>query len=235
GQTSAGRGRTGDRARAGRGRGRRRPAEQWPIGRVLVDVSLAHLDRTFDYRVPEQLDTAAVPGVRVRVRFAGQLVDGFLLERAASSEHQGRIAFLERVTSSEPVLTAELLAVCRAVAGRYGGTLIDVVRLAVPPRHARAEAEAGTAAEGESEPAGRPRPRPRGGRGGRPGGAPSAPAGRFLAGRGGPRAAAAGWPPVPGEVWPTRLAERAAATRGAGRGAVLVVPEHGDAARVHAA
>src|SRR5699024_11464890 len=100
GQTSAGRGRTGDRARAGRGRGRRRPAEQWPIGRVLVDVSLAHLDRTFDYRVPEQLDTAAVPGVRVRVRFAGQLVDGFLLERAASSEHQGRIAFLERVTSS---------------------------------------------------------------------------------------------------------------------------------------
>src|SRR5699024_10256499 len=221
GQTSAGRGRTGDRARAGRGRGRRRPAEQWPIGRVLVDVSLAHLDRTFDYRVPEQLDTAAVPGVRVRVRFAGQLVDGFLLERAASSEHQGRIAFLERVTSSEPVLTAELLAVCRAVAGRYGGTLIDVVRLAVPPRHARAEAEAETAAEAGVDPAAPPRPVPPDDRAARTGWAPYRHAGNFLDALAEPRAARAVWQPVPGEDWPTRLAELAAATHGAGRGVVL--------------
>jgi primosomal protein N' (replication factor Y) len=30
-----------------------------------VDVPLTHLDRTFDYRVPEHLDADAQPGVRI--------------------------------------------------------------------------------------------------------------------------------------------------------------------------
>lgn len=122
-------------------KGERRPAERDPIARVYVDVPLAHLDRTFDYQVPEHLDAAAVPGCRVRVRFAGQLVDGFLLERGETTEHVGRLAYLERVTSSEQVLSGQLAALARQVADRYGGTFLDVVRLAIPPRHARVEAE----------------------------------------------------------------------------------------------
>jgi primosomal protein N' (replication factor Y) len=42
-----------------------------PVARVIVDIPLTHLDRTFDYHVPEKLDEAAVPGCRVRVRYAG--------------------------------------------------------------------------------------------------------------------------------------------------------------------
>src|SRR6202008_3770801 len=96
-----------------------------PVARVAVDISLAHLDRPFDYLVPASMDEAAVPGCRVRVRFAGQLVDGYLLERADSSEHQGKLARLERVTSPEPVLTPEIFDLARAVADRYAGTLAD--------------------------------------------------------------------------------------------------------------
>jgi len=106
---------------------------------VAVDVPLAHLDRPFDYLVPERLTQAAVPGCRVRVRFAGRLTGGYLLERASTSDHQGSLAFLERVVSPEPVLTGEIADLARAVADRYGGTLADVLRLAIPPRHARAE------------------------------------------------------------------------------------------------
>src|SRR5262249_16711241 len=68
-----------------------------PVARVCVDVSLPHLDRPFDYLVPAKLSESAQPGVRVRVRFAGQLVDGFVLERIERSEHGGRLANLERV------------------------------------------------------------------------------------------------------------------------------------------
>jgi primosomal protein N' (replication factor Y) len=102
--------------------------------------------------VPEQLADAAVPGCRVRVRFAGQLVDGYLLGREAASEHAGRLAFLERVISPEPVLTPEIAGLARAVADRYAGTLADVLRLAIPPRHAGAESArpAGSAAQPES-------------------------------------------------------------------------------------
>ncbi|MGC4770956.1 primosomal protein N' [Micromonospora sp. DT44] len=106
-----------------------------------MDVPLAHLDRPFDYLVPAELDDVAVPGTRVKVRFAGQLVDGWLLSRADDSGHTGRLAYLEKVVSPEPVLTPEVARLARAVADRYAGNLADVLRLAVPPRHARVEKE----------------------------------------------------------------------------------------------
>ena len=109
------------------------------MARVAVDISLPHLDRPFDYLVPDTLAAAAMPGSRVRVRFAGQLVGGFVLERLAATEHQGKLGYLERVVSPEPVLTPEIARLARAVADRYGGTLADVLRLAIPPRHAAAE------------------------------------------------------------------------------------------------
>jgi primosomal protein N' (replication factor Y) len=80
-------------------KGERRPAAELPVARVAVDVPLPHLDRPFDYLVPDKLDTQAVPGCRVRVRFAGRLVDGYVLERVEQSEHDGRLLYLERVTS----------------------------------------------------------------------------------------------------------------------------------------
>ena len=86
------------------------------VARVVVDVPLAHLDRPFDYSVPEAMHDQAVPGSRVRVRFAGRLVDAFVIERVESSEH--RLQPLQRVTSSVPVLTPDVLELCRAVADR---------------------------------------------------------------------------------------------------------------------
>jgi primosomal protein N' (replication factor Y) len=108
-----------------------------PVARVAVDINLAHLNRLFDYSVPAEMNESAQAGVRVRVRFAGRLVDGFIVERQQSSEH--RLAPLQRVISPLPVLTPTVLSLCQAVADRYAGTLADVLRFAVPPRHARAE------------------------------------------------------------------------------------------------
>jgi primosomal protein N' (replication factor Y) len=64
-------------------------AEELPVARVAVDTGLAHLDRPFDYAVPAAAAEQAQPGVRVRVRFAGRQVDGWLLERVEASEHAG--------------------------------------------------------------------------------------------------------------------------------------------------
>jgi primosomal protein N' (replication factor Y) len=214
---------SGNVTKRGARRGERVVAATLPVARVCVDVPLPHLDRPFDYRVPEQLDEAAVPGCRVRVRFAGQLVDGFLLERVAESEHKGTLAFLEKVVSPEPVLSRDMMRLARAVADRYGGMLVDVLRLAVPPRHARAEQQAS------------PDPVP-------PPAAPD-PAAWWRYPRGPAyldairtgRSAHAVWHPVPMEDWPARLAEAAATVASTGRGVVLVVPDHRDSARVHAA
>jgi primosomal protein N' (replication factor Y) (superfamily II helicase) len=151
----AGKAARGPARAAARARVARQPAAVLPVARVAVEISLPNLDRPFDYLVPESMAQTAVPGCRVRVRFAGRLTGGFLLERVAQTEHQGKLGFLERVVSPEPVLTAETAGLARAVADRYGGTLADVLRLAIPPRHARAESgSSGEDADGPAAAAG---------------------------------------------------------------------------------
>jgi primosomal protein N' (replication factor Y) len=229
------------------------PAADRPVARVAVDIPLAHLDRPFDYLVPERLAAQALPGARVRVRFAGQLTDGFLLERASASEHQGRLSYLERVVSAEQVLTPEIAGLARAVADRYAGTLADVLRLAIPQRHAATEAgKAGgkggptayAAPGSQREPAPGLPPGPREGgavpRGRRepppvpePGPWDRYPAGRaFLDALRDGRPARAAWTALPGAAWPDEIARAAVTCASAGRGAVVVVPDARDLARV---
>lgn len=204
-------------------------AAHLPVARVLPLLPLPHLDRDFDYLVPAAEDAAAQPGVRVRVRFSGRLVDGLLLERLEASDHAGRLGWLEKVVSPEQVLTPQVRALVAAVAARYAGTRSDVLRLAVPPRHARVEQEAAPViGAAQVEPA-----------------QPAAPAAQgwacythgaaFLAALGEGRAPRAVWQALPGEDWPLRLAELAAAAAAAGKGALVVVPDQRDLDRVAAA
>ncbi|MFI1940515.1 primosomal protein N' [Streptomyces purpureus] len=211
-------------------------AEELPVARVVVNKGVLHLDQFFDYAVPEELDAVAQPGVRVRVRFGagahqvrdgrregGRLIDGFLVERRADSDYSGPLAALADVVSPEPVLSAELLGLARAVADRYAGSLADVLQLAVPPRSARAE----------GRPSPEPLPRPE---------APEAgiweryakgPAFlEALAKGGAPRAV---WNALPGPYWAEELARAMAATLASGRGALVVVPDGRAVARVDAA
>ncbi|MGW3891174.1 primosomal protein N' [Micromonospora chokoriensis] len=206
----------------------RRPADGSPVARVCVDVPLAHLDRPFDYLVPAELDEVAVPGVRVKVRFAGQLVDGWLLSRADDSGHTGRLAYLEKVVSPEPVLAPEIAGLARAVADRYAGNLADVLRLAVPPRHARVEKEPRDDQPAPAAVAEDAVVDPRGWRD-----YPTGPA--LLRALTDGRAPRAVWSALPGEDWAARYADAVAATVAGGRGAVVVVPDARDLDRLDAA
>lgn len=211
-------------------------AKELPVARVVVNKGSLHLDQFFDYAVPEELDETARPGVRVRVRFGagahqvkngrregGRLIDGFLVERRATSDYSGPLAALADVVSPEPVLGPELLGLARAVADRYAGSLADVLQLAVPPRSARAE--------------GRPSPEPL-----PPPAAPEpgswsryerGPAFLESLARGGaPRAV---WNALPGPHWAEEIGRAVAATLASGRGALVVVPDGRAAARVDAA
>lgn len=210
-----------------------------PVALVLVDVGLPHLDRPFEYVVPSSLADLAVPGARVKVRFAGQDVDGYIVARAATAEHEGTLAPLRKVVSPEAVLTPAVLTLSRAMASRYAGTLGDVVRLAVPPRHATAEKrlpqEPPTSAEDQAKQAGaalRAVPGP-----GPWTGYPAGPS--FLAHLSSGDAPAASWLALPGQPehgdWPAAMAVAAATSLAAGRGALIVVPDHRDVDRVDTA
>ncbi|GAB3814782.1 primosomal protein N' [Tessaracoccus terricola] len=108
------------------------------VARVAVDIPLAHLDRLFDYVVPDDMLEAAVPGARVRVRFSGQLRDGWLVG-FGEPEAGMKLSKLHAVISPEPILTPELYDLLRSVADHYAGVWTDVARLAIPPRHSATE------------------------------------------------------------------------------------------------
>ncbi|MFD3729363.1 primosomal protein N' [Streptomyces sp. NPDC058671] len=211
-------------------------AKELPVARVVVNKGSLHLDQFFDYAVPEELDETARPGVRVRVRFGagahqvkngrregGRLIDGFLVERRATSDYSGPLAALADVVSPEPVLGPDLLGLARAVADRYAGSLADVLQLAVPPRSARAE----------SRPSPEPLPPPAAPEPGSWTRYERGPAFlESLAQGGAPRAV---WNALPGPYWAEEIARAVAATLTSGRGALVVVPDGRAAGRVDAA
>lgn len=108
-----------------------------PVARVLLDTPLPHLSQPFDYLVPEGMTVQ--PGVRVRVRFAGVLTPGFVTELRDHSDHPGTLRPLAKLVSDVPVLTPEVLQLASDVAAAYAGSVSDVLRLAIPPRHATVE------------------------------------------------------------------------------------------------
>ena len=110
-----------------------------PVARVLLDSPVPHLDRTFDYLVPAAMAQQALPGTRVMVRFGEQEMRGWIWERGSTTTHIGRLSALRRVVSDLPVLPEGSRRLIEAVASRSCGTRSDVVRLAVPARHATTE------------------------------------------------------------------------------------------------
>ncbi|BDV30570.1 primosomal protein N' [Microbacterium terricola] len=111
------------------------------VARVLVDSPLPQLDRLFDYAVPDALAGEVAPGVRVRVplRTAGRMVDGYLVELAQVEPPERPLSDLDAVVSPVPVLTPSLYALARRAADRAAGSASDILRVAIPKRMVRAE------------------------------------------------------------------------------------------------
>ncbi len=177
------------------------------VARVAVESPLPHLDRLFDFSIPQPLDDVARPGCRVRIRLRGRKVTGWLIERGPA-EFEGTLQPLLDVLGP-PVLTPELAQLSRLVADRYAGSLADVLRFVVPPRVKAVEGR-------EYEPAAEARTADL-----------TAWADYPL-----PTTGAASWICHPHDDPFAMLAEQALACARRGRAAVLVVPDANDVARL---
>ncbi len=199
-------------------------ASENPVARVVLESSVPHLDRPFDYSVPAELAETAVPGVRVKVKFNGQELNGYIAERRADSDAAHPLTPLHKLVSPVAVLAPVTMELARTVAARYAGTLSDVLRTAIPPRVAKVEKEllAGDldAALEDLKPA------------------PDAHAWssyangaaylQHLASGGSPKAVLTALQGFGPESWPALVASAVATVRASGRGAVVVVPDYRD-------
>ncbi|MCD4850898.1 primosomal protein N' [Arthrobacter sp. AK01] len=206
-------------------------AAENPVARVVLESSVPHLDRPFDYSVPAELSDSAVPGVRVKVKFNGQELNGYIIERRADSDAAHPLTALHKVVSPVAVLTPAVAELAGTVAARYAGTLSDVLRTAVPPRVAKVEKDllAGGLAGDVADL--------------KPFTDPYTWAAysngtqylQHLASGGSPKAvltALQGFGPA---GWPALIASAVATVRSSGRGAVVVVPDYRDLEQLEAA
>ena len=114
-------------------RGEGTASAELPVARLWVDTGLSHLEPTYDYLVPQDLDVDVSVGAKVLVDFSGRKVDAFVIERVNSS-NVGNLKFIQKVTSPVPLLTDEIISLVRAVARRWGAQPSDVLSAAIPPR-----------------------------------------------------------------------------------------------------
>jgi primosomal protein N' (replication factor Y) (superfamily II helicase) len=121
------------------------PADPEPlVTRLVVEVRPLHLDRLFDYLVPD--DLVLEPGHRVQVAFAGRSVRALVVEVGRGSDvPASRLRPVRRRLGEHHWARPDELEVLRWAARRYGAPLADVVRHALPGRTVDVERRAAAA------------------------------------------------------------------------------------------
>lgn len=227
-------------------------ARRLPVAEVLLESAVPHLDRPFDYAVPAEAEVTLLPGCRVKVRFSGREMSGYVLSRREAPRTAVRLALISKVVSTVPVLAPEIRSLAEQVAARTAGVTADVVRAAIPPRAARVEKEfeymlppeapegaedseaseeqsLGTVSQGVST-----AEELRSAWDDSPGGQQllaRIAAGGSSAGRPGPRAAALALTSFGPQSWARKAVAAVSAAAAAGRGAVVVLPDQRDVDR----
>ena len=103
------------------------------VAKIAVSAATYWIDKPYDYLVPEELVSRAVPGVRVSVPFArgNRRAEGIVLAVSDSSEYDKLKAILS-VLDEEPILSAEQIKLALFMRERFFCTVYEAVKAILP-------------------------------------------------------------------------------------------------------
>lgn len=116
-----------------------KPIRPLSFAKVVLETSVPHLDREFDYQIPENLTGTIRIGTRVLVPFGRQRLNGWVVELFSKSNFQNKIAAIIKPIGSISTLKPQILDLAQFTATHFAGTVSDVLRFAIPPRHVKTE------------------------------------------------------------------------------------------------
>lgn len=102
---------------------------------IIVDISLGKLDRTFQYRIPEELAAQIGPGVLVEVPFGngGRRIQGYVIEVTDRPEiDEARIKDIISVVQKSIPIESQLIALAAWMRENYGGTMNQALKTVLP-------------------------------------------------------------------------------------------------------
>ena len=101
------------------------------IANVLVELKNRNVDKTFSYNVPSCLKDKIKVGVRVKVPFGKQFLEGFVLDLSNSSDNHDLKDIIE-IIDEDVILTEELLELGKFVKEKTLSTLISCYEAMLP-------------------------------------------------------------------------------------------------------
>lgn len=102
---------------------------------IIVDISLEKLDRTFQYRIPEELQDILKEGMQVRVPFGngGRILTGYVLELTDTCEwDEEKLKLILGLAEKGIRLEGQLIALAAWMRRTYGSTMNQALKTVLP-------------------------------------------------------------------------------------------------------
>ena len=102
---------------------------------IIVDISLEKLDRTFQYRIPEELQDVLKEGMQVRVPFGngGRILTGYVLELTDNCEwDEEKLKPILGLAEKGIRLEGQLIALAAWMRRTYGSTMNQALKTVLP-------------------------------------------------------------------------------------------------------
>lgn len=102
---------------------------------IIVDISHESLDRTFQYRIPEELKDSVVPGSAVIIPFGkgNRQITGYVLSLSDTPEwEESRIKDIAALSDLTPGAEAQAIRLAAWMRERYGSTMITALKTVLP-------------------------------------------------------------------------------------------------------
>ena len=104
---------------------------------VIVDISVSRLDRIFQYRVPEVLETQIIVGRQVLVPFGkgNRQVKGFIVGAGHEAAYdESKMKDVLAVDDGAPAAQGQLIALAEWIRQHYGSTMVQSLKTVLPVR-----------------------------------------------------------------------------------------------------
>lgn len=100
---------------------------------IIVDISHEKLDKTFQYRVPEQMRRKLVVGMQVYVPFGNRKIKGYVVELTEEAEFDiTKIKDIIGIVTDSVPIESQLIALAGWMRKNYGATMNQALKTVIP-------------------------------------------------------------------------------------------------------
>jgi primosomal protein N' (replication factor Y) len=102
---------------------------------VIVDISVESLDKTYQYRIPKELEEQAVLGASVRIPFGkgNRIIQGYIVGLSEQPKFDlEKMKDLDSMVEGKLPIEGQLITLAAFIKENYGGTMNDALKTVIP-------------------------------------------------------------------------------------------------------